>query len=135
MISLKYIILLTVLMVFTTCKTSNTTLASESAGGVDAEDSVRITDFGSYLSRLMGVTVTGDDENATVTIRGGNTSITASPEPLFIMNGQPIDGGYSEVFGLIEVDNIKEINILRTAAEVAPYGVRGANGVIEIITK
>ena len=128
-------ILLIGFIIISACKSTKTTLASESTGGVDAEDSVRITSFGSYLSRLVGVSVTGDDENAVVTVRGGNNSISGSSEPLFILNGQPIEGGYSEVYGLIEVDNIKKINILRTASELASYGVRGTNGVIEIIMK
>ncbi len=75
----------------------------------------------------------------------GNTSITASNRPLFIVDGIPIyDGPASQRdFGgqrdnslsIINPNDIESIDILKDASAKAIYGSRGANGVVIITTK
>jgi len=62
----------------------------------------------------------------------GTTSLTGGNEPLVI-----IDGVYSDLSTLsgIYPADIESFTILKNAAETAPYGSRGASGVIQVITK
>jgi TonB-dependent SusC/RagA subfamily outer membrane receptor len=81
-----------------------------------------------YLrGRFPGVNI---DTNNTITIRGYNT-VNGSTTPLFVLNGSSIG---QETFGTISPSDIKSITIIK-GPESAMYGVRGANGVIVVITK
>lgn len=62
----------------------------------------------------------------------GTTSLTGGNEPLVI-----IDGVYSDLATLSGVypADIESFTILKNAAETAPYGSRGASGVIQVTTK
>ncbi len=66
----------------------------------------------------------------TIRIRGGN-SITASNEPLYVVDGF-IGGG---TLTSINPADIESIEILKDASATAIYGARGANGVVLITTK
>ncbi|MGJ1391818.1 SusC/RagA family TonB-linked outer membrane protein [Sphingobacterium spiritivorum] len=80
----------------------------------------------------------------------GNTSITGSSEPLFVIDGIPMDNTSNQ--GDVSVDPlftgtngsrisdldpniIESISVLKGAGASALYGSRGANGVIMITTK
>ena len=65
----------------------------------------------------------------TANIRG-TSSLRQSNEPLVVVDGIPV-GTISEADRSVNVYDIKTIEILRTAPD---YGIRGANGVILIIT-
>lgn len=80
----------------------------------------------------------------TVRVRG-NASISASSQPLYVVDGVPI---FREDFGQLGLggqdtnaitglspDMIESIDILKDAAASAIYGSRGSNGVIMITTK
>ena len=69
-------------------------------------------------------------EDPRVMIRG-NRSLSATNEPLYVVDGIPLVSGYSE----IPQSNIASIDILKDASATAIYGSRGANGVILITTK
>lgn len=62
----------------------------------------------------------------------GTTSLTGGNEPLVI-----IDGVYSDLATLTGIypADIESFTILKNAAETAPYGSRGASGVIVVTTK
>ncbi|HET8735318.1 MAG TPA: TonB-dependent receptor [Pricia sp.] len=68
----------------------------------------------------------------TIQIRGTG-SINASNEPLYVIDGFPLDteGQPSN----INPNNIESIQVLKDAASAAIYGSRGANGVVLITTK
>jgi len=66
----------------------------------------------------------------TIRIRGGN-SITASNEPLYVVDGFIGGGNLTS----INPDDILSIEILKDASATAIYGARGANGVVLITTK
>lgn len=61
----------------------------------------------------------------------GNRSISATNDPLYVVDGIPLTGGLGE----ISQSNIESIDILKDASATAIYGSRGANGVIIITTK
>lgn len=81
-----------------------------------------------------------------IVLRGIN-SLTGNNEPLFVIDGVPIDnsgggnasygGGfdYGNAAGIIDPSNIKSISVLKGANAAALYGSRGSNGVIIIETK
>lgn len=85
----------------------------------------------------------------TIRVRGG-TSIAASNEPLYVIDGVPISStaGVSSSnisdyldqepvnpLSNINPNDIESINVLKDASATAIYGSRGANGVIMITTK
>lgn len=65
-----------------------------------------------------------------VRIRGTN-SIQGSNEPLYVVDGFPINGTPL----MLNNSDIESIEILKDASAVAIYGSRGANGVVLISTK
>ena len=69
-------------------------------------------------------------KDATVRIRGIG-SISASNNPLYVVDGVPYDGELSA----ISTNDIESMTVLKDAASNALYGARGANGVILITTK
>jgi len=78
-----------------------------------------------------------------IRIRGG-TSINAGNEPLYVIDGVPIDnvahnpGGFSSgrnPLNALNPNDIEEFTVLKDASATAIYGSRGANGVIIITTK
>ncbi|MDG1731238.1 MAG: TonB-dependent receptor [Algibacter sp.] len=113
-------------------------------------DKIKTTSFeGSLASRISGVQVVssegGPDAAFKIRVRGG-TSINASNDPLYVVDGFPISGGgvssstglgNSSVSPLATLDpsNIESIDILKDASATAIYGSRGANGVVIITTK
>ena len=64
-----------------------------------------------------------------IRVRGGG-SITQSNEPLFIVDGFPV-----ESISDIPPTDIESIDVLKDASSTAIYGARGANGVIIVTTK
>lgn len=61
----------------------------------------------------------------------GTTSIGASSNPLYVVDGLPLDGLTSQ----LNPDDIERLEVLKDASATAIYGSRGANGVILITTK
>lgn len=80
-----------------------------------------------------GVSVTSASgqpgEGSRVRIRGIGT--INNSEPLYIVDGMPIDGGID----YLNPTDIASIEILKDAASGAVYGARAANGVIVVTTK
>ncbi|AUC82343.1 SusC/RagA family TonB-linked outer membrane protein [Lacinutrix sp. Bg11-31] len=77
----------------------------------------------------------------------GNSTITGNNQPLFVVDGVPLDnssyssagsgGGRDLPNGAADInpDDIESISVLKGPNAAALYGVRGANGVIVITTK
>ena len=87
-----------------------------------------------HLRKLPGVSVQGSGINARVTMRGFK-SFSGDPEPLFVLDGKMLTGGYPAAAGAVDVNDIQHIRVLRDINDRSRYGFRGANGVIEIFTK
>lgn len=83
--------------------------------------------------KMAGVQVTtsegSPDAEVKIRVRGGG-SITQSNDPLYIVDGFPVDG-----IGDIPATDIEDITVLKDASSTAIYGSRGANGVILVTTK
>ncbi|MDQ0477213.1 MULTISPECIES: SusC/RagA family TonB-linked outer membrane protein [Chryseobacterium] len=94
------------------------------------------------IGKAPGVTVTGNGGNpgsgATIRIRGG-ASLTASNDPLIVIDGIPMDfggiSGASNALALINPNDIESFDVLKDASAAAIYGNRASNGVILITTK
>ena len=85
--------------------------------------------------RIAGADImsTSGEPGATTTIRiRGSRSITASNEPLIV-----VDGIMDAIHDLNDLnsDDIASISVLKDASSTAIYGSRGANGVIIVTTK
>ncbi|MBD3615945.1 MAG: SusC/RagA family TonB-linked outer membrane protein [Gracilimonas sp.] len=95
-----------------------------------------------FQGKAAGVSVTSSDgapgSGATIRIRGGS-SLSASNDPLFVVDGVPLDGGgvagMRNPLNTINPNDIESINILKDASATAIYGSRASNGVIIINTK
>ena len=68
-------------------------------------------------------------DGSRVRIRGVGT--INDSEPLYIVDGMPIDGGID----FLNPTDIKSVEVLKDAASGAVYGARAANGVILVTTK
>ena len=96
-----------------------------------------VANFGQALiGQLAGVQIqqtTGrpDGEGLLVRVRG-TASITQSSDPLYVVDGFPMEGG---AFRLITPSDIESIQVLKDASSTAIYGSRGSNGVVIITTK
>lgn len=113
----------------------------------------------SLNGKIAGVQITGSNSiggSSRVVIRG-NSSITGNNQPLFVVDGVPIDnsnfatdegtasagsqaaGGGGIDYGNsaqdINPNDIESVNVLKGAVASALYGSRGQNGVILITTK
>ena len=77
-------------------------------------------------------------EGATVRIRGGS-SLSASNDPLYVIDGVPIDNdgisGMRNPLNTINPADIETFTVLKDASATAIYGSRASNGVIIITTK
>ncbi|MBF8150107.1 SusC/RagA family TonB-linked outer membrane protein [Winogradskyella sp. F6397] len=69
--------------------------------------------------------------NSLVNLRGVS-SINGNTEPLFIIDGAPVD---EDNFRSLNPQDIESIDVLKDAGATAIYGNRGANGVIVIKTR
>ncbi|ACU05557.1 SusC/RagA family TonB-linked outer membrane protein [Pedobacter heparinus] len=106
----------------------------------------------SLSGRIAGVQVTPASSNtgsARIIIRGNN-SITGNNQPLFVIDGIPVDNetgdtkvttsgnnnlDYGNIAGNINPEDIENIEVLKGPNAAALYGSRAANGAILITTK
>ncbi len=80
-----------------------------------------------YLQgRVAGVLVSGDN----IVIRGNNSLLSPS-DPLFLIDGMPVDKETILATSMADVDKVEVLK----GVEAAIFGMRGANGVISVFTK
>lgn len=92
--------------------------------------------------KAAGVRITNNggqpDSAPNIRIRGG-ASLSASNDPLIIIDGVPISNenpaGVSNPLSLVNPNDVESFSILKDASATAIYGVRASNGVIIITTK
>ncbi|RMG24604.1 MAG: hypothetical protein D6730_12460 [Bacteroidetes bacterium] len=87
-----------------------------------------------YLRRVPGVRVLGNGPDARIIVRGG-TSVNQSEAPLFVVDGAPVGNDFSQVYNMLDVNDIKRVTVLKDGSSTAMYGTRGNGGVILIHTK
>ena len=110
------------------------------AGSVAVVDSKAIRDVTTsdvtqgLVGKVAGVQIMNNSgspgENTTIRFRGIG-SISASADPLIVVDGIPFNGTLSSINNA-DIDNI---SFLKDASAAALYGNRGANGVIIVTTK
>lgn len=94
------------------------------------------------VGKIPGVNVVSSGgapgSGATVRIRSG-ASLSASNDPLFVIDGVPVDNstieGGSNLLAGINPEDIESFTVLKDASATAIYGSRASNGVIVITTK
>ena len=106
-------------------------------------------------ARASGVQVTQNSgaPGGSISVRiRGNSTISGSSEPLYVIDGFPIAGGDNPVAGggsglgndngnrlsvlsTLNPNDIESMEVLKDASATAIYGTRGANGVVLITTK
>lgn len=85
-----------------------------------------------YLVRISGVMVSGSGSETQVHIRG-TSSFLGGNEPLYVLDGRLMGQSYNSV-SFIDRREIYSVRVLK-GPEASAYGVRGANGVIEITSR
>lgn len=102
----------------------------------------RTTAQDALVGKVPGVNVVSSSgapgTGATIRIRSG-ASLSASNDPLIVIDGVPVDNstieGGGNVIGGINPDDIETFTVLKDASATAIYGSRASNGVIVITTK
>ncbi|MET0574107.1 MAG: TonB-dependent receptor [Pedobacter agri] len=116
----------------TTVKKDLTT-AVVSVSSKDLENQPITNPLQAIQGRAAGVQVSSQSgkpgAGISISIRG-NTSITASNSPLYV-----IDGVTSRDASFVNANDIESMTILKDASAAAIYGSTGANGVVLITTK
>jgi len=126
---------------------------SGSISTIKAQDiaSVRSTTADDFVqgrvSGLLLTQTTGQPGGSTSVRIRGSSSINASNEPLYVIDGFPVinnsdalsagltEGPSLNALSTLSASNIASISVLKDASATAIYGSRGANGVIIITTK
>jgi TonB-dependent SusC/RagA subfamily outer membrane receptor len=85
--------------------------------------------------RFAGVQVfRRPDGGIAVRIRG-TTSVYGDAEPLFVVDGMPVNAGPGGALNGINPNDIVRIEVLKDIGSTSAYGMRGANGVVLITTR
>ena len=116
-----------------TARKSDVTGSIASVGGDKLQEMPSTNITYALQNRVAGVDMaqTSSQPGATMQIRiRGTRSLTASNDPLVVLDGIPFMGNLSD----INPGDIKSMDILKDASSTAIYGSRGANGVILITT-
>lgn len=106
----------------------------------DADASIQVAGnnlFNGYMNvldllrgRIAGVQVLGGVMDPTVIIRGA-ANFSGAVEPLFLLDGMPVD---KSLILTIPVMDVEKIDVLK-GPSAAIYGSRGGGGVVSVITK
>ena len=81
--------------------------------------------------RFAGLQIIGREPNIIIQIRGPK-SLLGGSEPLWLLDGMPV--GRERIYDF-PVEEVDKIEILKSGAELAMFGVRGGSGVISILSK
>ena len=125
-----------------TAKKKDLTGAVTTISSKDFQRGVITTPEQLIAGKVAGVSITSNGgapgSGSTIRIRGG-ASLSASNDPLIVIDGVPLDNGgiagQANALALINPNDIETFNILKDASATAIYGSRASNGVIIITTK
>src|SRR5690554_4965757 len=123
-----------IVVAYGTSKKSSFTGAASTVGG-EALQKMQSADLTKSLEgNIAGVQVSQNSgqpgDGASIIIRGLG-SISASQQPLIVVDGVPYEGSLNS----IPTQDIENLTVLKDAAANSMYGARGSNGVIIITTK
>lgn len=140
---MKFTTLLSIIILFLALQAcSSSDAIRESGSGSDSEQRDRneirntgdseLRELSDYLVRIAGVSVSGTGAATQVRIRG-TSSFIGGNEPLYVLDGRIMGQSYNSV-SFLGREDIESVRVLK-GGDAAGYGSRGANGVIEIVTK
>jgi TonB-linked SusC/RagA family outer membrane protein len=120
--------------------------ASSSVNSEEFSKRSSVDAMNSLQGKIAGVNITsagGAPGASTKVIIRGFKSLSGNNNPLYVVDGMPINNGSRGADGIdygnrandINPDDIESMEILKGAAATALYGPRGANGVIMITLK
>lgn len=127
------------------------TYSAQVLGGDNMNEAKETNVINSLQGKVAGVTIsksaTGPGGSSRVVLRG-NRSITGGNQPLYVIDGVPMNTGSRASGGgsfggrdggggisMINPDNIESMTVLKGASAAALYGSAGQNGAIVITTK
>jgi TonB-dependent SusC/RagA subfamily outer membrane receptor len=84
-------------------------------------------------TRVPGIMLRQAPDGHLIILIRGQATLLGDPEPLFVVNGIPL--GRAINFAAINRHDIATIEVVKDAAGMALYGIRGSNGVIVVRTK
>ena len=126
------------------------TYATQNIGADEISKNQGLNFMSGISGKISGIEITRSVAGAggsTKVVLRGNKSLSASSEPLFVIDGIPMANNKGEQIGIfggsdqgdglsqINTDDIESMSILKGANASALYGSQGANGVILITTK
>lgn len=106
-------------------------IAKVSADDLNATAPVRVDNALKGLAAGVTVTSASGQPGAAAQIRVRGIGTINNSDPLYIVDGMPIDGGLD----YLNPNDIQSIEVLKDAASGAVYGARAANGVVLVTTK
>ena len=135
-----------------TARKKDVTGAVSSVQAKDFNQGVITTPDQLLQNKVAGLDITsasGQPGAATTVKIRGNNSVRANSNPLYVIDGVPLDGrsarpsagtGFgaspdANPLNFINPNDIQSVDVLKDASSAAIYGSRGANGVILINTK
>jgi TonB-linked SusC/RagA family outer membrane protein len=116
-----------------TVKKKDVTTSVSTVSTQDIQERPMISAATAIQGKAAGVTVIqpNGEPGASMVVRvRGNTSINASNDPLYVIDGVPMTN-----IDFLAATDIESIQILKDASSAAIYGSRAANGVVLITTK
>src|SRR5690606_37195142 len=125
-----------------------------SVGRVDSEELTRVAQenfLNAMAGKVAGVTINstgGTGSTVNIVIRGA-TSLSTDNQPLFVVDGVPMNNTFNNVGGFgsdnrvdygnaiadLDPESIESITVLKGPSAAALYGTRAGNGVVLITTK
>lgn len=106
-------------------------IAKVSADDLSRTAPVRVDNALKGLAAGVTVTSSSGQPGAASQIRVRGIGTINNSDPLYIVDGMPIEGGID----YLNPSDIQSIEVLKDAASAAVYGARAANGVIMVTTK
>lgn len=127
--------LLSLSFLFAGCSSVGSSVAgdnSERPEGSISDDKDYFTSLADYLYKVPGVNI----NSGVVTIRGYSSfdSRFSPITPLFVIDGNAVGYSYNEANKMVDPRHIDYVKVLK-GPDATIYGVRGGNGVIEIVTR
>ena len=115
-------------------KKSVVTAAIAKVGAEDlaGKSPVRVDNALKGLAAGVNVTSSSGQPGASPKVRIRGTGTINNSDPLYIVDGMPIEGGGLDY---LNPSDIESIEVLKDAASGAIYGARAANGVVLVTTK
>ena len=123
-----------VVVAYGTTKKSNFTGSAATISAKEFQDRPLTSVANALIGAAPGIATTSSNgqpgSSPAIRIRGFG-SISASSDPLYIVDGVP----YTSSISNINMDDVESLSVLKDAATTSLYGSRAANGVVMITTK